>query len=336
MLRLPRQQKDKKSLLTKITELDLIGAGLLLPAVVCLLLALQWGGNQYAWSNSRIIGLFIGFGLLAILFVISQIRLGEKATLPPRIMKQRTVASVSVFALFFGGAFFLLMYYLPIFFQSVKNASATKSGIQLLPILLSTVISSVILGGVVTAVGYYTPFLNFSAMLFCIGAGLLTTYSVDISDGKWIGYQILAGAGVGAGFQVPMTAVQTVLSQDDIPIGSAAVFFFQNLGGTLFISVGQSVFQNGLVSHLQQTVPDIPPSVILRAGATQIRTVLNQLGKIDELGEVVAAYMNGLTNSYRVSMALTIGAFIASLFFEWKSVKHEKKDGKNVGPAVGV
>lgn len=164
-------------------------------------------------------------------------------------MKKRTVAAICSLVLFFGGAFFLLMYYLPIFFQSVKNSSATESGINLLPILLSSVISSILMGVLVTAFGYYAPFLILSMSLFCIGAGLLTMYTVDISNGKWIGYQILAGAGVGAGFQVPMTAIQTVLSQDDIPIGSAAVFFFQNLGGTLFVSVGQSIFQNGLVRY---------------------------------------------------------------------------------------
>ncbi|KAL1987941.1 hypothetical protein VTN96DRAFT_1925 [Rasamsonia emersonii] len=246
---LPPQQQTGKSLLQKITELDLIGAALLFPAVVCLLLALQWGGNQYPWNSSRIIGLFIGFGLIAILFIISQVWFGDKATLPPRIMKKRTVAAICSLVLFFGGAFFLLMYYLPIFFQSVKNSSATESGINLLPILLSSVISSILMGVLVTAFGYYAPFLILSMSLFCIGAGLLTMYTVDISNGKWIGYQILAGAGVGAGFQVPMTAIQTVLSQDDIPIGSAAVFFFQNLGGTLFVSVGQSIFQNGLVRY---------------------------------------------------------------------------------------
>lgn len=142
------------------------------------------------------------------------------------------------------------------------------------------------MGGIVTAVGYYTPFLIPSTSFFCISAGLLTIYTVDISDGKWIGYQILAGAGVRAGFQVPMTAVQTVLSQDDIPIGSAAVFFFHNLGGAVFISVGQSVFQNGLVQYIQLHASDIQPRIILDAGATQIRTVLDQIGKSAKLDTV--------------------------------------------------
>lgn len=314
--------------------MDLIGAALLIPAIVCLLLALQWGGSKYPWNNSRIIGLFIGFGLIVILFIISQWKLGDRSTLPPRILKKRTVWSVSIFSVCFGGAFFLFMYYLPIYFQSVKNHSAEKSGIDLLPILLATVTSSVFVGGLVSTVGYYTPFLIFSTALFCVGSGLVTTYSTTMSTSRWIGYQILAGCGVGAGFQVPTTAVQTILSQEDIPIGTAVVMFFQTLGGALFVSVGQSVFQNGITSYMQSHVKDIEPSVVIDAGATALRGVLSQMGKLDELPAVVEAYMTGLVNAYRVSLALTCVAFVASLFVEWKSVKGNEKTGSQ--PAIAI
>lgn len=120
-LRLPKKNDKSGSILSRIKQLDLIGASLLIPAIICLLLALQWGGNKYPWNNSRIIGLFVGFGLMVILFAVSQVYLGEQATLPPHILKKRTVLSASLFALFFGGAFFVLVYYVPIFFQSVKG-----------------------------------------------------------------------------------------------------------------------------------------------------------------------------------------------------------------------
>ncbi|OJJ44953.1 hypothetical protein ASPZODRAFT_153281 [Penicilliopsis zonata CBS 506.65] len=335
VLKLPSKNEfSGTSVLNRIKQLDLIGAALLIPAVVCLLLALQWGGNKYPWNNSRIIGLFIGFGLLTIIFAYSQIKLGERATLPPRILKQRSVAASLTFGLFFGGSFFLLVYYLPIFFQSVRGSSAMKSGIQLLPLMLATVTSSVIVGGLVTMAGYYTPFLIVSTAIVCIGAGLLTTYSVDISTSKWIGYQILTGAGVGAGFQIPMTAVQTVLPAKDIPLGSAAVMFFQTLGGALFIAVGQSVFQNGLISGLQQYAPTVNSATIINAGATEIRHVLDTIGQTDQLHNVIQAYMKGLANTYRVSLALIIVAFVASCFLEWKSVKHVDEEKKNM-PAVG-
>lgn len=335
-LKLPsHKEKSDETLFQRIKQLDFLGAGLLIPAVVCLLLALQWGGNRYPWNNSRIIGLFVGFGVLAILFTISQIWLQERATIPPRILKNRTVASSVLFGLFFGGCFFLLVYYLPIYFQSVRNSSAMKSGIQLLPLMLATVVASVIYGGLITAVGYYTPFLIGATAIVCIGVGLLSTYSIDTSNGKWIGYQILTGAGVGAGLQIPMTAVQTVLSQDDIPIGSAAVMFFQTLGGALFIAVGQSVFQNGLISGLQKFTPSLNPYTIVGAGATEIRHILSVLHKEDQLYGVLQSYMQGIRNTIRVSLALCLIAFLCSLLLEWKSVKKGGKDGNNTA-AIGV
>ncbi|RAK94838.1 MDR family MFS transporter [Aspergillus ibericus CBS 121593] len=322
ILHLPKTAPTGQSFLQRLVNLDLLGVGFLLPTVVCLLLALQWGGTTYAWNNSRIIGLFIGFGLILICFVGSQIWLGDKATLPPRIMKMRTTISLSCFSLGFGGAYYLLMYYLPIYFQSVRNVSAVHSGIDILPILIAQSIFSVAIGAGVSAVGYYTPFLIGSTAIFCIGAGLLTLYTTDIPTGKWIGYQILTGAGVGAGFQIPMTAIQTILDQADIPIGSAAVIFFQSLGGAVFISVGESVFENRLAKEIAKNAPQVSPSLILDAGATAFRTALAEAGQLDALDAVLDAYMVGLRDVFRVTLALILFAFVSSLPLEWKSVKH--------------
>jgi predicted MFS family arabinose efflux permease len=130
---------DKLTLPQRILKLDLIGASILVPAVICLLLALQWGGSTYPWKSSKIIGLFVGFGLLAAIFIFSQIKLGDKGTLPPRLFKNRNVVCALAFALFFGSGFFAIIFYIAIYFQSVKGSSATHAGIQLLPLLISTV-----------------------------------------------------------------------------------------------------------------------------------------------------------------------------------------------------
>jgi hypothetical protein len=89
------------------------------------------------------------------------------------------------------------------------------AGLQVLPFMLATVVSSIVVGALVTTVSYYTPFLISSTALAAIGTGLITLYDVDVSMGKWIGYQIVVGAGIGAGLQIPMTAVQTVPKPED-------------------------------------------------------------------------------------------------------------------------
>ncbi|GJP97093.1 hypothetical protein AnigIFM59636_010175 [Aspergillus niger] len=225
----------------------------------------------------------------------------------------RTSISLSRFSFGCGGAYYLLMYYLPIYFQGVRNVSAVHSGIDILPILIAQSISSVVIGAGVSVVGYYTPFLIGSTALFCIGAELLTLYTTSISTGKWIGYQILTGVGVGAGFQIPMTAIQTILEQADVSIGSA----FQRLGGASFISVEESVFENSFVKQISETAPDVSPRLILDAGAMAFRTALADAGQIDELEVVLDAYTTGLRDVFWVALAMALFAFVSSLPLEW-------------------
>jgi Fungal trichothecene efflux pump (TRI12) len=98
----------------KLESMDLPGTAVLIPAVVSCLLALQWGGTKYAWSSARIIALFVLFGVLGVVFVAIQFWKGDNATIPPRIIKQRSIAAASWFALCLGAAFFIFMYVVPV------------------------------------------------------------------------------------------------------------------------------------------------------------------------------------------------------------------------------
>jgi glycerol uptake facilitator-like aquaporin len=94
----------------KIQSMDLLGTAILIPTVVSCLLALQWGGTKYAWSSARIIALFVVFGVFSAVFIAVQFWKGENATVPPRIMKQRSMAAAAWFSLCLGAGFFTFMY----------------------------------------------------------------------------------------------------------------------------------------------------------------------------------------------------------------------------------
>ena len=112
----------------KVAKIDILGAVLLICAIVCLLLALQWGGTQDPWGSSKIWGLFLGFGLIIICFIIVQFRRGDDATIPPRIfLRQRTVLAGSIFACLLAMGLYTHIYYLPFYFQGVKGTSAEQS-----------------------------------------------------------------------------------------------------------------------------------------------------------------------------------------------------------------
>jgi hypothetical protein len=315
----------------RILKLDLIGASILVPAVVCLLLALQWGGSTYAWNSSKIIGLFVGFAILALIFIASQLKLGDKGTLPPRLFRNRNVCLALAFAFVFGSGFFTLIFYLAIYFQSVKGSTATHAGIQLLPLLISTVLSSMLTGGLITVIGSYVPVMLFCMVLFAAGGGLITTFSLTTPLSAWFGYQVLAGLGIGVGFQSGVLVVQTVLPLSDVPVATALVSFFQTLGGALFISVAQTLFQNALLSGIQKNAPQLPAQLFLHSGATQIREILAQLHQEDALEAVLQAYVDGLTHCYWITTACAIAAFFFVCGLEWKSVKkghgQDKKEG---------
>jgi MFS family permease len=312
---------DKLSRTQRILQLDLIGASILVPCIICLLLALQWGGSTYPWNSAKIIGLFCGAGALTIIFIYSQIKLGDKGTLPPRLFKNRNVAFALAFAFFFGAGFFAIIFYLAIYFQSVKGSSATHAGIQLLPLLISCVLSSIVTGALISMIGYYVPVMLVCMVLYSVGAGLITTFSLTTGLPKWFGYQVLAGLGIGVGFQGGVLVVQTVLPLKDVPVATACVSFFQTLGGALFIAVAQSLFQNALLSGIQQNAPELPAQTFLHSGATSIREILAGLHQEDKLDIVLQAYVDGLTNCFWITAACAIAAFFAACGLQWKSVK---------------
>ena len=112
-------------------RLDPVGTIVFLLGVVCLLLVLQWGGVQYPWNSARVIVLLVLSGVLLIAFVIIQIHLGESATVPPRIIKQRSVAASFFYTFCFGASMMVMVYYVPVWFQAIKNVTAVESGIRI-------------------------------------------------------------------------------------------------------------------------------------------------------------------------------------------------------------
>lgn len=315
----------KMSLKDKIAQLDLLGAIFLVPGVICLLLALQWGGADYPWSSSRIIGLFIGFGLMIGVFAIIQVWKGDIGMLPPRLFKERDLLCAFGFVFFFGAAFFPLIYYLSLYFQAVAGDTAVEAGVKLLPFLISCVLTSVLSGVMTTLVGYYNPPALAGMLLFSAGSGMITTWSIGTPFKEWFGYQVLAGLGVGPGFQTGPMVVQTALTTDWIPVGTAGVQFFQSLGGAIFIAVAQAAFQNGLVSGIKDLeILGVGGEIFIQAGANQVRSIMEQMGLGEYAGAVLEKYVAGLRNSYYISTACAATAFCFAIGLRWKSVKRKK------------
>ncbi|KAI1328764.1 major facilitator superfamily domain-containing protein [Xylariaceae sp. FL0255] len=317
-LRVPDRPETKLSTWAKLSQLDAAGTAALLPGVVSLLLALQWGGVTYAWNNGRIIALLTLAGVLLIAFIAIQILMPKTATIAPRIFKQRSILAGFWSTLLIGSQMMIFVYYLPVWFQAIKGVSAVNSGIRLLPTTLSIVLASITNGIFVSKIGYYTPTMILGTMIVTIGAGLLTTLQLDTGAGKWIGYQIVYGFGMGLSFQAPNLAAQTVLPKKDVAVGASLMFFTQILGGGIFISVGENVLDNQLLQRFSKF--GISPSVIENGGATTLINALPENLRTAGLQE----YNEALRVVLRIGLILAALSILGSLGMEWRSVKANK------------
>jgi MFS family permease len=119
ILKTPPPKNANLTFKERVAQLDIIGTSIFVPCIVCLLLALQWGGSTYPWNDGRIIALLVLFGILLIAFAGVQVW-KKDGTLPPRIIKQRSIGAGVFFALCLGASMFLMVYYLPLWFQAIK------------------------------------------------------------------------------------------------------------------------------------------------------------------------------------------------------------------------
>ena len=319
----PAAKPEPASWKEKLLQMDLPGTFTIMAAVICFLLAIQWGGVSKAWNDSTVIGLFVGFGLLVIVFIAIQYFSGDRAVIQGRLFKDRNILVATINITFFGGAFFLLLYYLPLYFQSVDSVSASESGIRNLPLVLGAAIFSVISGSLISATGYYVPSLILGGALTTVAAGLIYTLDINSGSNQWIGYQALAGVGTGLALQTPVIIGQASVETSDLSTITAMILFFQTIGGALFVQAGLSAFDNQLLKSLAITAPNVNPADVLATGASSLREAFNGT----DLAGVLEAYMDGLRVAYAIAIGLAGIATIVALFSEWKNIKGKATAG---------
>ncbi|KAJ3903645.1 major facilitator superfamily domain-containing protein [Lentinula edodes] len=313
-------RKSKLPLKEKLAKLDFFGALFFIGGTICLLLALQWGGATFSWKDSRVWGLFLGFALIVPVFAYIQVKRGNRATIPISIVKQRTVLISILYSFLYSMASYTHIYYLPLYFQAVEDTSAVVSGIRLIPYLVFNTVVAIMMGMYVNRTGYYYYLLWIGAILYTVGAGLLSTLDVNSSTAEWVCYQMISGMGRGSG-QIPFVAVQVVLTPEEVPIGSSLVMLSTSLGGAVALSISQSIFNNDLVKEISKYAPSIDPSIVADAGATQFRDFV----PADALSGVLKAYAKAIDTVLIPPIAFAGFSLIIALGIERLNVKTIKQ-----------
>lgn len=184
---------------TALKALDLPGFFLVSPAVVMLLMALEYGGNQYAWNSSVVIGLFVGSGVTFAIFMVWEYYQGDGAMIPFSMLRTPVIISAAGTQFFRLAVTLVADYYLAIYFQAIHDDSPLMSGVHMLPSTIALVFATVSTGMATQVTGYYLPWILAGAAIAATGYGALSTLSPTTSSAKWIGYQVLYGIGCGTG-----------------------------------------------------------------------------------------------------------------------------------------
>jgi len=316
-------KRDNLSILAQIKRLDPIGIFFFIPSIVSLILALQWGGTAYSWSNPKIIGLLVTFAVLFVCFIVVEVLIPDTAMAPTRVILNRSMAGSMYFMFLISGSMMSTIYYLTIWFQAAKNTSAVRSGIDTLPIVLSFIIMGILAAVLTQKIGYYVPSMLISVVLCSVGNGLLSTLSISSGKSTWIGYQVLYGFGIGFGFQTSMLPPQNVLPRADVPLGLALMFFMQQLGGSVFLSVSQNIFSSRLVHDLSG-IAGLDAQTIVNTGATNLHSIV----PADELTTVLTAYNDALTRVFILAASLSAFMLLGALAIEWKKMGGDKQEDK--------
>lgn len=310
---------SKLSIMKQIDRLDLPACLLFAGSSVMLLLALDWGGVSYPWDSATIVSLFWAAAFSLCLFLAWEYRRGAESMLPLRLFRNPIVVFASATSIVSYGGLYVIILYLPLWFQSVKDVSPLTSGVDYLPSVVTTTIGTVASGFIVSKVGYYTPFMIVGSAIASVAAALMTTFSPNSPVSAWVCYQLLNGISRGMMSQQPITAIQANLPKEQLSIGTALVVFCQNFGASVFISLGQTVFGNSLLSALKDLAPELDARQVVGLGATRFRSLVST----ESVPHVVSAYNRALTTNFYLSVGASCAAFVLAWGLGWKNLKHK-------------
>lgn len=293
------------------TSIDYLGTVLLTVGITSLVLLTTWGGNQYAWGSPEILGLLVlGVAALAA-FLYVETRVAEPV-IPLHIFHSRNFSLISVIGFLVGFVMFGAMTFLPLFQQIVQGASATNSGLLLLPLLLSMMVVSLIAGRVTTQTGKYKIFPIVGGGLMTVGLYLLSTMDTGTSrfvSGVWMA---VLGAGMGFLMQITMLIAQNSVEMKDMGVGSSSSTLFRTIGGSFGVALFGAIFTHQVQNTMTDRLGDAA------AGATSGSAQLDPAGLAKLPPAVKDAYLHavagGTHHVFLWGAAVSVIGFLLAFF----------------------
>ncbi|WP_328947028.1 MFS transporter [Streptomyces sp. NBC_00250] len=249
---------------TARARFDVLGALLLAAASTCLVLLTSWGGTEYAWDSRVVIALACGAAGTTLLFLVVE-HFAPEPLIPLRLFRDSVFTVTALVGAVVGIALFGAASYLPSFLQMVEGATATESGLLMLPLMGGIVIASVVSGQLISRTGHYKIYPLLGGALSALGMWLLSHLDADTPRLQLSLWQAVLGTGIGLVMPVLVLAVQNSVRPTDLGTATSAHNYFRQIGG----SVGAAVFGTLFASRLDDALGDRLSSV-LSGGATSL------------------------------------------------------------------
>ncbi|WP_328641850.1 MFS transporter [Streptomyces canus] len=235
-------------------RLDVLGTLLLAAASTCLVLLTSWGGTEYAWDSRVVLGLGAGAAASAVLFLVAE-HFAAEPLMPLRLFRDPVFNVTALVGLVIGVALFGAASYLPTFLQMVDGASATESGLLMLPMMAGIVGASVVSGQLISHTGRYRIWPILGSALSVVGMWLLSRLEVDTPRLHYSVWMAVLGAGIGMVMPVLILAVQNSVRPADLGTATSANNYFRQIGGSVGAAVFGTLFADRLADALTERLP---------------------------------------------------------------------------------
>jgi MFS family permease len=316
----------------RATELDYIGAILLMCGLTSFVLAINWGGVKYPWGSGTIIGLFVTSGIIFMLLGIQQVwtifTTAPRRIIPIQFFRSRTVLILFSTTAASGAAAFVPIYFVPLFFQFTRNDGALDAGVRLLPLIIVMVVLVLANGVLMVKFGYYMPWYTVGGIFTVAGSALMFTVNQNTATGNIYGYTILIGLGVGMYLQASFSVAQAVVIPEDVPPAVGFLTCAQFVGITTALAIANNVFLNQSASEIAQILPNMSSEDIQSAIEGAASTFVASLSP-DLQSRVLGAIVNAISTTY--VLVIAAGSLVTLLSL---ALKREKLF-MSVGVAAG-
>jgi EmrB/QacA subfamily drug resistance transporter len=308
-------------------RIDWAGTGLLTVWITSLVLITTWGGTQYDWTSPQILGLAVltVAGLVAFLMVE---RRQPEPIMPLRVFKSRNFVLAGGVAFISGFTLFGAVGYLPQFQQFVQGASATNSGLLLMPMMISVMAVSLISGNVISRTGHYRIFPIAGSAVVAVGMFLFTTVGTGTSQTTTAIYMVILGGGMGAIMQTSTLIAQNSLELRDIGAGTGASTFLRNMGSSLGVSILGAIYANHLTDSLAHSAGGA-------SGAVSAASMTPQaLRALPEAAQHIfqQAVTDGITSLFLLGAVVGAAGIVVALFIRHVPLRGGKTAAEKPAP----